>query len=55
MEETPPTNLEKPLDSNGAAVKAKTPEFKDPIWVKGTQDLKQFQKDDETDWDTIKV
>ncbi|KAJ6853474.1 light-harvesting complex-like protein 3 isotype 1, chloroplastic [Iris pallida] len=43
---------------NGAAVKeaevvAAPAAFKDPRWVKGTWDLKQFYKDGNTDWDAV--
>lgn len=39
------------LDSNGVALKAEAaPAFKDPRWVRGTWDLKQFDKGGITDW-----
>ncbi|XP_076935969.1 light-harvesting complex-like protein 3 isotype 2, chloroplastic [Bidens hawaiensis] len=42
---------------NGALVAATVEEvgvkFEDPKWVSGTWDLKQFQKDGETDWDAV--
>lgn len=65
--ETPPADAaeemhsegaQKPtLGSNGAALKAEElappPKFKDPRWVGGTWDLKQFLKDGKTDWDAV--
>lgn len=48
------------LGSNGAAaataaavVIEEPPKFKDPRWVGGTWDLKQFGKDGKTDWDAV--
>ncbi|KAG6518743.1 hypothetical protein ZIOFF_022224 [Zingiber officinale] len=45
------------LGSNGAALKAEElappPKFKDPRWVGGTWDLKQFMKDGKTNWDAV--
>ena len=41
------------LGSNGAALKAEAPCFKDPRWVKGNWDLKQFEKNGSTDWDAV--
>nr|CAD1840672.1 unnamed protein product [Ananas comosus var. bracteatus] len=38
---------------NGAAVKAEMPKFRDPRWVNGTWDLKQFVKGGGTDWDAV--
>lgn len=56
-EEPTPLESEKKLpespDSNGAAVKVDLPTFKDPRWVGGTWDLKQFEKDGKTDWDAV--
>ncbi|XP_010934501.1 light-harvesting complex-like protein 3 isotype 1, chloroplastic [Elaeis guineensis] len=44
---------ESPLDSSGAAVKVEIPKFKDPGWVGGTWDLKQFEKGGKIDWDAV--
>ncbi|XP_074588405.1 light-harvesting complex-like protein 3 isotype 1, chloroplastic [Curcuma longa] len=57
-EETRSGGAQKPdLGSNGAALKseelAPPPKFKDPRWVGGTWDLKQFLKDGKTDWDAV--
>ncbi|KAH7687514.1 Chlorophyll A-B binding protein [Dioscorea alata] len=47
------------LGSNGAAAAAaavvieEPPKFKDPRWVGGTWDLKQFEKDGKTEWDAV--
>lgn len=42
------------LESNGAAaVPAGPPAFKDPRWVGGTWDLKQFGDVGKTDWDAV--
>lgn len=45
------------LGSKAAALKAEEkaalPKFKDPRWVGGTWDLKQFLKDGKTDWDAV--
>lgn len=47
---------EGPTESNGAVeapeVKAVN-KFEDPKWVNGTWDLKQFQKNGQTDWDAV--
>uniref|UniRef100_A0A5B7A4M4 Uncharacterized protein n=1 Tax=Davidia involucrata TaxID=16924 RepID=A0A5B7A4M4_DAVIN len=48
-------SVEASLGTNGspaAAVKAVT-NFEDPRWVEGTWDLKQFQNDGKTNWDTV--
>ncbi|XP_020093281.1 light-harvesting complex-like protein 3 isotype 1, chloroplastic [Ananas comosus] len=39
--------------SNGSAVKSQVEAFTDPRWVGGTWDLKQFQKDGKTHWDSV--
>ncbi|WOK92930.1 hypothetical protein Cni_G01622 [Canna indica] len=42
------------LDSDGgSAAEARVVQFKDPRWVGGTWDLKQFSKDGKTDWDAV--
>jgi len=43
------------LGANGvvAVEAAPPPAFKDPRWVKGTWDLKQFDKNGSTDWDAV--
>ncbi|KAL8210151.1 hypothetical protein R6Q57_006883 [Mikania cordata] len=38
---------------NGAPVAEVVVKFEDPKWVSGTWDLKQFQKDGATDWDSV--
>ncbi|KAG1359224.1 hypothetical protein COCNU_08G006700 [Cocos nucifera] len=37
----------------GGAVKVEGSKFKDPRWVGGTWDLKQFEKNGKTDWDAV--
>lgn len=61
--ESPPSDLEEkkleegkkvsPLDSNATAVNLEIPKFKDPRWVGGTWDLKQFEKGGKIDWDAV--
>ncbi|XP_072969735.1 light-harvesting complex-like protein 3 isotype 1, chloroplastic [Typha angustifolia] len=41
------------LVSSGAVAVVEMPKFKDPRWVKGTWDLKQFEKDGRADWDAV--
>lgn len=51
-----PQKQEESVDSNGAVgvqsveVVAK---FEEPRWINGTWDLKQFQKDGQTNWDAV--
>eukprot|EP00262_Sarcandra_glabra_P019221 TRINITY_DN716_c0_g1_i1.p1 TRINITY_DN716_c0_g1~~TRINITY_DN716_c0_g1_i1.p1 ORF type:complete len:254 (+),score=54.71 TRINITY_DN716_c0_g1_i1:168-929(+) len=49
-------NVEEGLGSNGVAAVAaplQPPKFGDPRWVGGTWDLKQFEKDGKTNWDSV--
>ncbi|KAJ8556470.1 hypothetical protein K7X08_032222 [Anisodus acutangulus] len=42
-----------PVAFAGAPVPENVRMFKDPRWVGGTWDLKEFQKDGETNWDSV--
>ncbi|CAN4127710.1 unnamed protein product [Withania somnifera] len=42
-----------PVESTGAPVPETVKMFQDPRWVGGTWDLKQFQKDGVTHWDSV--
>lgn len=45
-----------PRESNGAVEAQEVTvvsKFEDPRWVNGTWDLKQFQKNGQTDWDAV--
>ncbi|CAK7356266.1 unnamed protein product [Dovyalis caffra] len=37
----------------GGEVKVEVSKFEDPRWISGTWDLKQFEKDGKTDWDSV--
>lgn len=42
------------LGANGVSLKGEaSSSFKDPRWVKGNWDLKQFEKNGSTDWDAV--
>ncbi|EEF37974.1 light-harvesting complex-like protein 3 isotype 2, chloroplastic [Ricinus communis] len=54
--EPSPAAVESSLGSNGAVKDAEVKlesKFVDPRWIGGTWDLKQFQKDGSTDWDSV--
>ncbi|XP_026657330.2 light-harvesting complex-like protein 3 isotype 1, chloroplastic [Phoenix dactylifera] len=62
--DSPPPDLEEkkleegrkeksPRDSIVAAMKVEIPKFKDPRWVGGTWDLKQFEKVGKIDWAAV--
>ncbi|GMJ06081.1 light-harvesting-like 3:1 [Hibiscus trionum] len=68
VEDPTPKQKDPPLEnavessdgSNGAAMSMASAsevealsKFEDPRWIAGTWDLKQFQKDDTTDWDAV--
>ncbi|GAB4857683.1 hypothetical protein Ancab_015589 [Ancistrocladus abbreviatus] len=42
-----------PAAAMGAEVKQVVKKFQDPRWLNGTWDLKHFEKDGKTDWDTV--
>ncbi|ONK56405.1 uncharacterized protein A4U43_C10F8200 [Asparagus officinalis] len=45
---------EQGLGANGVSLKGEaSSSFKDPRWVKGNWDLKQFEKNGSTDWDAV--
>lgn len=47
------SNGSPPVSSAGAPAPVAVRMFQDPRWVGGTWDLKQFQKDGETHWDSV--